>query len=135
MQREVAERILAGPGAMNLLALSVQLFGHPEITARIPAGAFYPKPNVDSAVLRIRFHTESRAALDLIDPIFRLARAGFQQKRKKLRNSLAALPRVDKEQVETFFKAAGLSPDLRPQQLSVEDWVTLAGLWSETPAS
>ena len=129
VQREVAERILAEPGTMNLLALSVQLFGEPEITAHIPAGAFFPKPKVDSAVLRIRFHPEPRAPLDLVDPFFCMARAGFRQKRKKLRNSLAALPQMNKDQLEGLFMAAGLSPDLRPQQLSVEDWVTLADLW------
>lgn len=132
VQREVAERILAGPGDMNLLALSVQLFGQPAISARIPAGAFFPRPKVDSSVLQIEFFPEPRVSQDLIDPIFSMARAGFQQKRKKLRNSLAALPQTNKDQVEGLFASAALSPDLRPQELSVEAWATLADLWMKS---
>ena len=63
VQREVAERIVAGPGEMSLLAVSVQFYGQPRIVARIPAGAFYPPPKVDSAVLRIDVGEQPAVAL------------------------------------------------------------------------
>jgi 16S rRNA (adenine1518-N6/adenine1519-N6)-dimethyltransferase len=84
VQREVAERICADPGKMSLLALSVQVYGSPVIQAHIPAGAFYPAPNVDSAVIRVDLYAEPLIAPDLLSAFFHLAKAGFSQKRKKL---------------------------------------------------
>ena len=64
VQREVADRIIAQPGKMNLLAVSVQYYGQPRVVARVPAGAFYPAPNVDSAVVRIDVGTEPGVSLE-----------------------------------------------------------------------
>ena len=93
VQREVAERILAEPGKMNLLAVSVQFYGQPRMVARIPAGSFYPAPQVDSAVVRI--DVGERPVVPLGEGVDeagfgRVVRAGFSQKRKTLRNSLSA---------------------------------------------
>src|SRR5205085_9409919 len=60
VQEEVAERIVAGPGDLSLLAVSIQFYGRPEIVAHVPAGAFYPTPKVDSAVLRIQVNEQAR---------------------------------------------------------------------------
>ncbi|GIV63031.1 MAG: ribosomal RNA small subunit methyltransferase A [Bellilinea sp.] len=90
MQREVAERICAAPGEMSLLALSVQVFGQPRPVLRIPAGAFYPPPQVDSVSLRVDLYPQPLIPADLLNDFFRLAKAGFAQKRKTLRNSLSA---------------------------------------------
>ncbi|HEX5635863.1 MAG TPA: 16S rRNA (adenine(1518)-N(6)/adenine(1519)-N(6))-dimethyltransferase RsmA, partial [Gammaproteobacteria bacterium] len=82
MQKEVAERICAEPGEMSLLALSVQVYGEPKPVARIPAGAFYPPPNVDSVVLKMDLYPEPRIPNGQLAAFFRLAKAGFSQKRK-----------------------------------------------------
>jgi 16S rRNA (adenine1518-N6/adenine1519-N6)-dimethyltransferase len=90
VQREVAQRITAQPGDMSLLALSVQVYGQPQVVKRIPAGAFYPPPKVDSSAVRVDLFSEPLIATQHLDIFFRLAKAGFGQKRKTLRNSLSA---------------------------------------------
>ena len=89
IQKEVAQRICAAPGDLSLLALSVQVYGQPYIAAHIPAGAFYPPPKVDSAILRVDLYPTPRIPQPLLDSFFRLSKAGFSQKRKTLRNALA----------------------------------------------
>ena len=126
VQREVAERIIAKPGAMNLLAISVQLYGEPSIVARIPARAFYPKPKVDSAVLRVDVHAEPKVSRMLIPQLFRLARAGFGQKRKQLRNALAGGLDTPPTQIEAWLEEAAIRPQSRAQELSLDDWACLA---------
>jgi 16S rRNA (adenine1518-N6/adenine1519-N6)-dimethyltransferase len=126
VQREVADRIVAAPGDMSLLAVSVQLFGAPERVCRVPAGAFYPRPKVDSAVLAVDMHPEPLAPEPLIEPLFRVARAGFQQKRKQLHNSLSANLSLERAVVEQALERAHIAPSRRPQTLGVEDWVRLA---------
>ncbi len=126
VQREVAERIIAKPGAMNLLAISVQLYGEPYVAARIPARAFYPKPKVDSAVLRVDVHPEPKVSRVLIPRLFWLARAGFGQKRKQLRNALAGGLNVASAQIEVWLEEAAIRPQSRAQELSLEEWACLA---------
>ena len=123
VQSEVAERAAARPGQMSLLALNAQIYGVPEIRGEISAGAFFPKPEVDSAILRIDIHEAPIMEAKWIAPVFRLARAGFRQRRKKLRNSLG--PVLGREAGETLI-AAGIDPSARAQELSVEHWEALA---------
>jgi 16S rRNA (adenine1518-N6/adenine1519-N6)-dimethyltransferase len=126
VQQEVAERIISGPGSMSLLALSVQLYGSPQISARISREAFYPRPKVDSAVLRVDVHRAPMIPRDLISPFFRVAKAGFSQKRKQLRNALAGGLGVRPERVESWLEAAGIQPRARAQELDIEAWERLA---------
>jgi 16S rRNA (adenine1518-N6/adenine1519-N6)-dimethyltransferase len=130
VQREVAERVVSGPGEMSLLALGVQLYGVPSIAGRIPAGAFLPPPEVDSAVLRVDLHPKPIVSPDLVAPIFRLARAGFAQRRKKLRNALAAGLAMSPQEVEARLHASGIDPSSRAERLSLGDWERLAEGWS-----
>jgi 16S rRNA (adenine1518-N6/adenine1519-N6)-dimethyltransferase len=126
VQREVAERIVAGPGEMSLLALSVQYYGHPSIVMRLKAGSFYPAPQVDSAVVRIDVGEQPTVALGQgIDEeaLFGVARAGFGQKRKTLRNALSAGLRLAPGWVEEALGQAGIDPRRRAQTLSLEEWV------------
>lgn len=125
IQREVAERICAGPGDLSLLALSVQVYGRPTIAARIPAGAFYPVPNVDSAALRVDLFDEPVIQSDCIETFFRLAKAGFSQKRKTLRNAMAAGLRMQAPQVEALLRAAGIEPQRRAETVSLTEWRAL----------
>jgi len=122
VQKEVAERICAAPGDMSLLALSVQVYGKPRIAATIPAGAFYPAPKVDSAVVRIDLSPAPFIPYTLLDTFFALAKAGFSQKRKKLRNSLAAGMKKSPAEIEETLRAAGIDPQRRAETLSLEEW-------------
>ncbi len=90
IQKEVAERICAAPRDMSLLALSVQVYGKPRIAASIPAGAFYPAPKVDSAVTRVDLYPRPLIHPSHLDVFFRLAKVGFSQKRKTLRNTVTS---------------------------------------------
>jgi 16S rRNA (adenine1518-N6/adenine1519-N6)-dimethyltransferase len=126
LQREVAERIVAGPGEMSLLALSVGVYGRPSLRGRIAAGAFYPRPGVDSAVLRIDVDDRPRVAPSMIDPIFALARAGFGQKRKKLVNALASGLDESRSTVAGWLEDAGIPATARAQELTLQDWERLA---------
>jgi len=122
VQREVAQRICAAAGKLSLLALSVQVYGHPEIVARIPAGAFYPAPNVDSAVVRIELFPEPKIPTPLIPLFFRLAKAGFGQKRKTLLNSISAGMAWTKDRTRLQLEKAKIDPRRRAETLTIEEW-------------
>jgi 16S rRNA (adenine1518-N6/adenine1519-N6)-dimethyltransferase len=122
VQREVAERICAAPGNMSLLSLSVQIYGEPTIALRIPAGAFYPIPKVDSAVVRIKLYPEPIIPTPLLEDFFRLTKAGFGQKRKTLRNSLSTGLHLSREQTENFLSSTGIESRRRAQTLSLAEW-------------
>lgn len=126
MQKEVALRICADPPGMSLLALGVQVYGQPHIEARLPAGAFYPVPKVDSAVLRIEVYPSPLIPPPYTEPFFRLAKAGFSQKRKNLRNALSGGLAQSKETVETLLAAAEIDPRRRAETLSLSEWSRLA---------
>jgi len=127
VQREVAERIVAKPPDMSLLALSVQAYGEPRIAFRIPAGAFTPRPTVDSAVVRLDVSPEPVIPRTSLELFFRLARAGFSQKRKTLRNALSGGMQWDKDQTESVLQAAGIHYMRRAETLSLQEWGLLTG--------
>ncbi len=122
VQREVAERICAGPGRLSLLALSVQVYGAPRLAARIPAEAFYPPPKVDSAVVRIEVAPQPRFPAPQMEAFFRLIKAGFSQKRKTLRNALAGGLAIEPAAAERLLAAAGIDPMRRAETLSLDEW-------------
>lgn len=126
VQREVAERLTAAPGAMSLLAVSVQFYGKPRIVARLKAGSFYPPPEVESAIVRVDPHAEGPPLPPQeTERFFRIVRAGFSQPRKQLRNSLAAALLLKTEQVEDWLTAAGVDPRRRAESLALEEWLAL----------
>ena len=129
VQLEVAQRICAKPGDLNLLALSVQVYGKPQVIMRIPAGAFYPPPKIDSAVVRIDLFPEPVIQLRKLDQFFLLCKAGFGQKRKTLRNSLSHGLRLTTRQVEENLAAAEIDPGRRAETLSLDEWKTIVGIW------
>jgi 16S rRNA (adenine1518-N6/adenine1519-N6)-dimethyltransferase len=121
LQREVAERIVARPGAMSLLSLSVQLFGSPAIIRTVPRSVFWPEPDVDSALLAV---TDIHHAA--IPPeLFRVARMAFSNRRKQIHNSLEAGLHLSATEVRGLLASCGIKPDVRPQELSVADWIHL----------
>ncbi len=131
IQQEVAERILSRDGKMSLLALSVQVYGKPELKARIPAGCFYPPPEVDSAVLSIELYEEPLVPSESLDLFFKLAHAGFAQKRKTLRNTLATGMNESPAWAEKLLTAAGIDPQRRAETLSMQEWKQLVEAYQQ----
>lgn len=125
VQQEVARRIVAAPGDLSLLAISVQLYGFPHIVAHIPAGAFYPAPRVDSAVLRIDLADRPTVDVDDVKWFFRVVRAGFSARRKQIHNVLGPGLGLAADQVSSALARAGIDPARRAQTLSLEEWARL----------
>jgi 16S rRNA (adenine1518-N6/adenine1519-N6)-dimethyltransferase len=133
VQHEVADRIVGHASRrdrhkrslrMSLLAVSIQFYGRPRILAHIPAGAFRPVPSVDSAVVRV--DTYDPLPWQVLDErmFFRVARAGFGQSRKQLRNALRHGLSLPVEQVVAALDTAGVDPQRRAETLSIEEWVS-----------
>lgn len=128
VQKEVGKRICAQPGDMSLLALSVQVYGRPRIANHIPAGAFFPAPKVDSAVLCIDIYPSPQIKPDLLKKFFKLIKAGFSQKRKTLRNSLSSGLHISLSETEEVLKTANIDPMRRAETLSIIEWQALCEL-------
>ena len=122
VQREVAERIVAQPGDMSLLAVSVQFYGRPELCLRLRRGAFFPPPKVESAVVRVCIHEEPLFEVADVGQFFGIVRAGFSQRRKQLRNSLASSLPLDPHSVEAALQGQGIDPTRRAETLSMAEW-------------
>lgn len=124
VQQEVAQRITARPGAMSVLAVSVQYYGQARILGYVAKEKFQPAPKVDSAILQIKrrekpaFATEPKA-------LFRLIKAGFGERRKQLKNSLAGGLRLAPSEAADLLKRAGIASSARAQELSLSDWQKL----------
>jgi 16S rRNA (adenine1518-N6/adenine1519-N6)-dimethyltransferase len=125
VQKEVAERIASPPGGMSYLSVFVQYHAHVEVAFSVPAAAFEPAPEVDSAIL-IGVTRERRLGEEDEDELWRLAQAGFRERRKMIHNVLARqLPGLDRERVGAGLAACGIAPDRRPQTLAVDEWLAL----------
>ncbi len=124
VQQEVAERLTATPGHMSLLAVSVQLFGKPVVVGQVKAGAFWPRPEVDSAIVCLDLANTPRPDVDEA-AFFRVARAGFSQKRKQLKNNLQQLS-LSPVAIAAALAAAQIDGQRRAETLSVAEWVALA---------
>lgn len=135
VQHEVAQRICAKAGEYSLLALSIQVYGNPRVVLQIPAGAFYPVPKVDSAVIRVDLFSSPRVQSRYLDTFFTLIKAGFSQKRKTLRNALARGLNVSPPQVETMLKVVEIDPQRRAETLSLEEWQKLTQVYHERKTS
>lgn len=125
MQKEVAQRIVATPGEMSLLAVSVQFYGRARIKHLIPASAFLPPPKVESAVLEIRRHAPALVNVANPKQYFQVVRAGFSQKRKQLKNSLAGGLGETQAQATSWLEAANIDPRRRAETLSLAEWARL----------
>jgi 16S rRNA (adenine1518-N6/adenine1519-N6)-dimethyltransferase len=127
VQKEVAQRIVAKPPEMSLLAASVQFYGKPKIWAQVPAGAFYPPPKVDSAILLIEVYSNENRPLPEVDEtkFFNIVRAGFSQKRKQLANSLSSGLNIAKTQISQTMSKAGIAPERRAETLTLQEWYSL----------
>jgi 16S rRNA (adenine1518-N6/adenine1519-N6)-dimethyltransferase len=128
VQREVAERIVAPPGKLSLLGVSVQFYAHPKIVASVPAGAFYPRPKVDSAILRLTPY-RSGTSNDVRYNFFRVVRAGFSAPRKQLINSLGSGLGLAGDEARSLLLESGIEATRRAETLSIDEWERLAEDW------
>lgn len=122
VQKEVALRISAEPGKLNLMALGVQFYGTPSVVGTIAAGAFWPRPKVDSAIVKIELHAEPPSVDE--QAFFRVAKTGFSQKRKQLKNNMRQLG-LSATQIEAAFVAADIDGRRRAETLTIPEWVRL----------
>jgi 16S rRNA (adenine1518-N6/adenine1519-N6)-dimethyltransferase len=125
VQKEVGQSIVAVPGNMSIIGISVQLYGKPTIVDYVSAQSFYPEPKVDSAIVRIEVYP--RPAVDVADVagFFEIVKAGFSAPRKQIRNSLALGLQLDSAAVVELLQQAGVAPQRRPETLSLEEWARL----------
>ncbi len=123
VQKEVAQRICAKPPKMSLLAVSVQLYGTPEIISYVKKTSFWPRPNVDSAIIRINIRPEQMRRTAIF---FKIVRAGFKQPRKQLAGNLAIGLGISKETAGTWLTKNNIQPAQRAETLALEDWKKLA---------
>ena len=124
LQKEVAQRIVAKPGDMSLLALSVQYYSEAKILQYVNSYNFWPEPEVDSAIIEIELKNRSFNFVD--DKIFfRLAKAGFSAKRKMLKNNLAGGLYLGPNKILSAFLQAGILEKSRAEDLSLDDWYKL----------
>lgn len=125
VQKEVAQRICAGPGQMSLLAISAQLYYQPELGQVVSGKLFTPPPKVDSQVVILRRHSQPLFKDLDNQKFFQIVKAGFSRRRKKLRSSLSGGLNISKDQADNLLKKANISPNARAQELSLQQWYQL----------
>jgi 16S rRNA (adenine1518-N6/adenine1519-N6)-dimethyltransferase len=124
IQKEVAERLNAGPGSMSILSATAQFYWEVSLGLEVPAEFFDPPPKVDSQVVILNRRPKPLFDVDAKD-FFRIVKAGFSQKRKTLLNSLSAGLRIDKEEINKVCTASGVDSGRRAQSLSLDEWQSL----------
>jgi len=128
LQKEVAERIIAHPPKMSLLAVSTQFYADSKIIEYVPKENFWPRPEVDSTIIKLEIRSKKLEVNER--EFFRLVKFGFSAKRKMLKNNLAAGYRISQDETEKKLKKAGFNPKIRAQELSVNDWMKLFGYFA-----
>lgn len=125
IQKEVAERLAAGPGDMSILAVSAQVYAEVSLGDLVPAELFTPPPKVDSQVVILKTRQAPLINEEVQTMFFRVVKAGFSAKRKKLRSSISSGLHMSKQQAEVVLVAAGIDPNNRAEALSIQDWLRL----------
>lgn len=122
VQKEVARRIAADPGDMSILAVSAQFYAQPELGLLVSADKFDPPPKVDSQIITLRMRSHPLFTDVAPKEFFKVVKAGFGEKRKTLRNSLSGGLHLTKEEAEALLGKAGVDPQARAEQLSLDAW-------------
>jgi 16S rRNA (adenine1518-N6/adenine1519-N6)-dimethyltransferase len=129
LQKEVGERVVAEPGTMSILAVSVQMYTVPKITKMIPSLSFWPSPKIGSAVVTFTRRDDKIKELKNLDisekTFFRLVKIGFSARRKMLKANLSAGLQITGEEARNALKRAGINENVRAQELSLENWLKL----------
>ena len=125
LQREVAKQMVAKPGHMSLVSIGTQIYGAIRIVSFIPSSAFYPKPNVTSAIVKIETYKNPLVEYANRESFFSVVKAGFSAPRKQLRNALAQGLKVSTAIAGDHLTSARIEPEARPSTLSLENWIAL----------
>jgi 16S rRNA (adenine1518-N6/adenine1519-N6)-dimethyltransferase len=125
VQKEVGQAIVAGPGKMSLLAVSLHMYSQARIISYVPSRCFYPQPKVDSVVLRFDVLPEPAVKVRDMNGFFEVVKSGFSSPRKQLHNSLAHGLGMKPAEVAPFLKQADIDPKRRAETLSLEEWAKL----------
>jgi 16S rRNA (adenine1518-N6/adenine1519-N6)-dimethyltransferase len=125
IQKEVAERVCANAGDMSMLSVSAQMYFECSLGPLVPAKLFTPPPKVDSQIVHMQ--RRQKPLFEDLDSkqLFRVVKAGFSNKRKTLHNSLSAGLQISKDEAKTLLESVPISLNARPQELSLEQWITL----------
>jgi 16S rRNA (adenine1518-N6/adenine1519-N6)-dimethyltransferase len=135
VQREVADRIMEAPGDMSVLSVSVQFYGKPELVTRLNPAVFWPRPDVESAVIRVDVYDEPVVVVGDTRNFFKVVRAGFSQKRKQLKNSLRNGLQIKNTAAGQLLERAGIDPKRRAETLSLDEWGALTRTYESMFAS
>lgn len=132
VQKEVAERVASGPGGMSLLSITTQMYFEPSLGMVVPAELFTPPPKIDSQIVHLQ-----RREVPLFGNLdsrllFRVVKAGFSNRRKTLLNSMSAGLHLSKDDTAKLLADVNINPQLRPQDLDLDDWIRLASKLTET---
>lgn len=132
VQKEVAQRVCAKPGEMSLLSVATQMYFEVGLGQIVASNLFTPPPKVDSQILVLRRRKQPLFAGQNPDIFFRVVKAGFSERRKKLRSSLSGGLQISKQQADALLQDVPLDGDLRAQNLSIEDWLNLTKMWKKS---
>jgi 16S rRNA (adenine1518-N6/adenine1519-N6)-dimethyltransferase len=130
VQKEVGEAIVAGPGEMSLLAVSLQVYSKPKIVSYVPSQSFYPPPKVDSAIVRFDLLPQPAVKVADINGFFQVVKCGFSSPRKQLHNSLAQGMGEKPAEVALLLERAGIESQRRAETLSLDEWARLYEVWA-----
>lgn len=125
VQKEVAERICAKAGQMSFISVFTQFYARPEIVEVVKPSCFWPKPKVDSAILKIIPREKAKISESEENELWRLVKIGFSSRRKTLANNLSAGMHLPRAKIEEILKPMGFSEKVRAQELGVADWIKL----------
>jgi 16S rRNA (adenine1518-N6/adenine1519-N6)-dimethyltransferase len=131
VQKEVAKNIVALPGDLSIMAISVQFYGKPQIIDYVPAGNFFPAPKVDSAILKIEMYDKPAVDVTSEKNFFKTVKAGFCAARKQVANSLSQGLDIPKAEVISLMQTAGVEPQKRAENLTLSEWARLERIFAE----
>lgn len=131
VQKEVAERICVKAGQMSFISVFTQFYARPEIVEVVKPSSFWPKPKVDSAILKIISREKTKISESEENELWRLVKIGFSSRRKTLANNLSAGLRLPRGKIEEILKTAGFSGKVRAQELGVADWIKLINTFKQ----
>lgn len=126
VQKEVAERLAAGPGDMSTLSVAAQMYFEPSLGIVVPAELFDPAPKIDSQIVHLQRRSQPLYGSVDSKQLFRIVKAGFSNRRKTLLNSLSAGLQMTKAETQQLLESVPIDPGLRAQALDLEDWIKLA---------
>ncbi len=124
VQKEVAERIVCRDGKESVLSLSVKAYGTPKYIATVPRGAFTPSPKVDSAIVQIVLDKKQFMNKKQEEAFFKIVKIAFSAKRKKAFSNI--LPITEKTRLEKIFTQLGLDQNIRPERITLDQWIYLS---------